>query len=262
MRGQRARRGEKAAAGPVAAGVVLAGGSGTRVGADVNKAFLPLAGRTLAGWSLAALAASPRVGSLVFVTRGEDQQTARDILAHELPGIEIEYVLGGSTRQGSELAALRHLAPQIDAGAVDVVLMHDAARPLVSTDLVEAVLRAARTSGGAIPALPVEGVVEVRDGVLVRPEAGGGQGQLLRVQTPQGFAAAPLLDAYERAAREDFVGTDTASCAERYTDLTVEWLRGEETNFKVTYAQDLLLAQDVVAALGLGPDRPLRGVSA
>ena len=53
------------------------------------------------------------------------------------------------------------------------------------------------------------------------------------------------------AARDGFVGTDTASCAEEYTDIPVTWVRGEETNFKITYAQDLLLAQDVVSALGL-----------
>ena len=162
----------------------------------------------------------------------------------------LEIITGGETRQESELLALRHLADRIDSGAVDTVLIHDAARPLVSHGLVSAVLHAAREVGGAVPGIPAADVAAVGPGETLVP-GGESAGALVRVQTPQGFHAATILDAYEAAARDDFVGTDTASCAEEYTDLPVTWVRGEETNFKITYAQDLLLAQDVVSALGL-----------
>src|SRR5205823_7985212 len=73
-------------------------------------------------------------------------------------------------------------------------------------------------------------------------------GTIVRAQTPQGFRAAPLLDAYERAAREGFEGTDTASVMERFSALPVHWVRGEQQNFKVTYPHDLVVAEQVLAS--------------
>ncbi|MDO5663222.1 MAG: IspD/TarI family cytidylyltransferase [Brachybacterium sp.] len=230
-----------------AAGVVLAGGTGSRLGAGINKAFLPLHGRTIAAWALRTMAGVDGVGPLVFVVRPEDRHHAEVVVEREVDA-PVEVILGGQTRQESELQALRHLADRIDSGSVRSVLIHDAARPLVSHGLVAAVLHAARESGGALPGIPAEDIVTVDEaGVL----ATGAPAGLIRVQTPQGFRAAPLLDAYEAAARDGFVGTDTASCAEEYTDLSVTWVRGEEANLKITYAQDLMLAHDIVSALGL-----------
>ena len=232
-----------------AAGIVLAGGSGTRVGAGINKAFLPLSGRSIASWGINTLASVEGVGTLVFVVRPEDLEHARFVAERETQH-HLEIIIGGDTRQESELMALRHLADRIDSGAVDTVLIHDAARPLVSHGRAAAVLHAAREHGGAVPGIPAADVAPV-DGPDRLAEGRFDPSSLVRVQTPQGFRASTILDAYEAAARDGFVGTDTASCAEEYTDIPVSWVRGEETNFKITYAQDLLLAQDVVAALGL-----------
>ncbi|ASK66516.1 2-C-methyl-D-erythritol 4-phosphate cytidylyltransferase [Brachybacterium avium] len=233
-----------------AAGVVLAGGSGTRVGAGINKAFLPLAGRSIAAWGLNTLSAVEGIGILVFVVRPDDLEHARFVDARETDS-PLEIITGGETRQESELLALRHLADRIDSGAIDTVLIHDAARPLVSRGLVSAVLHAARETGGAVPGIPATDIAAAGRGDALSGSSRHHRHALVRVQTPQGFHAATILDAYESAARADFVGTDTASCAEEYTDIPVTWVRGEETNFKITYAQDLLLAQDVVSALGL-----------
>lgn len=232
-----------------AAGIVLAGGSGTRVGAGMNKAFLPLSGRSIASWGINALGGVDGVSTLVFVVRAEDQELARTVVERETDH-PVEIVTGGDTRQESELLALRHLADRIDADDVRTVLIHDAARPLVSHGLAAAVLHAAERTGGAVPALPAQDLVPIGPGQHLEPEPGDA-GALLRVQTPQAFRADTILDAYEAAARDGFVGTDTASCAQQYTDIATTWVRGEETNFKITYAQDLLLAQDVVAALRL-----------
>lgn len=246
-RGPRARRARAGGA----AGVVLAGGTGSRLGAEINKAFLPLAGRAIAGWSLATMASVEGIGPLVFVVRPEDRAHAEAVVERGLRR-RVEVISGGATRQESELMALRHLADRIDAGAVHTVLIHDAARPLVSHGLIAAVLHAAMESGGAVPAIPVHDVAVAEAGGFLAPTAVDAD-ELLRVQTPQGFRADAILDAYEAAARDGFVGTDTQSCAEQYTDIATTWVRGEETNFKITYAQDLLLAQDVVAAERLSP---------
>lgn len=243
--GRRAR--SAAAPGGTAAGIVLAGGTGSRLGADINKAFLSLGGRAIASWALATMGEIEGIGPLVFVVRPEDRPHAEFVVERSMRR-RVEVITGGRTRQESELLALRHLADRIDAGSVRTVLIHDAARPLATRGLIAAVLHAAVETGGAVPALPVSAVARVDDHGLLHAEDGG---HLLRVQTPQGFDARVILDAYEAAARDGFVGTDTASCAEEYTDLPVTWVRGEETNIKVTYAQDLLLAQDIVAARGL-----------
>jgi 2-C-methyl-D-erythritol 4-phosphate cytidylyltransferase len=226
----------------VAAGVVLASGSGTRVGADVNKVFLPLAGRRVVGWSLAALTRVADIGVLVLVIRPQDRSLADEVLADgSLAGVAVDVVYGGASRQESELMALRHLADRIVAGRIDTVLIHDAARPLVSPALVDAVLRAARACGGAIPGLPREDLVSVTaDGARV---ADADLGRVVTVQTPQGFPAGPLLAAYERAAADGFVGTDTAACMARYSDVPTRCIPGDERNIKITYPHDVEIAE-------------------
>jgi 2-C-methyl-D-erythritol 4-phosphate cytidylyltransferase len=229
-----------------AAGVVLAGGSGTRLGAEINKVYLPLAGRRVVSWSVEAFSRVPEIGVLVLVTRPEDSKLVDWVLDRELDTLDVEMVHGGKNRQESELRALRHLASRIDDGTIDTVLIHDAARPLVSTALIAGVLHAAREHGGAIPGLPADDLVPTGvNGQIDEPEPLTG---FVRAQTPQGFRAGPLLAAYEQAAREEFVGTDTASCMERFSSLPVHWVRGEEQNFKITYPHDISLAERVLAA--------------
>ncbi len=225
---------------------MLAGGSGTRLGAGRNKVFLPLGeGRTVLGWSLRAFTEHPEIGPVVLVARVEDHA----LVEREVDGTRVEVVAGGATRQDSELCGLRHLAARIAADEIDTVLVHDGARPLVTAALVAAVLAAARADGGAVPGLRRDDLAAVAaDGVSLRWPPGGGDARgLVAVQTPQGFRAKPLLAAYEQAQREGFVGTDTASCVQRYTDLPVRWVVGDERNFKITYAHDVGLAEHAAA---------------
>jgi 2-C-methyl-D-erythritol 4-phosphate cytidylyltransferase len=231
-----------------AAGVVLASGAGTRVGASLNKVYLPLAGRRLVAWSLDVFSLVPGIGTLVLVIRPQDAELAAEVLDGREGDVPVEVVPGGDTRQASELNALRHLAARIADGRIDTVLLHDAARPLVSSELVAAVLAAAREHGGAVPGLVADDIVEVT-GDGRRLSAQGPVGAV-RVQTPQAFRAAPLLAAYEQAAREGFLGTDTASCMERFSSLPVRWVPGSEENFKITYPHDLVVAERLATARG------------
>lgn len=226
--------------GPSAAAVVLAGGSGTRVGAAGNKVYLPLAGRPLLSWALRAFADVPAVGRLVLVARPADLALARAAADHAA-GATVDIVPGGSTRHGSEWEALRHLAPAIRAGELDVVAVHDGARPLIGRRLIDDTLQAARVHGAAVPGVPLEDAGVARPGLGVRPEPP--DRRLVRVQTPQAFRADLLLDAYEQAASQGFTGTDTAACVERYAGLRVHCLPGDPRNLKVTYRPDLLLAE-------------------
>ncbi|MGH3329502.1 MAG: IspD/TarI family cytidylyltransferase [Streptomycetales bacterium] len=240
---------------PHAAGVVLAGGVGARLRAGRSKAYLPLAGRSLISWALRALAGAPGVHPLVLVTRPADRDAARRALERDAAELAVEMVAGGASRHSSEYNALRHLAGRIEAGDVDAVLIHDAARPLASAQLAGDVLRAARAAGGAVPGLPADDLIEVR-GAGTR--VAGGTPAVVRVQTPQAFAAVPLLAAFRAADAAGFTGTDTASCVEVFTDVEVRWVPGEATNIKITYPQDVVLAEHLHAVLGLAHGSSLR----
>jgi 2-C-methyl-D-erythritol 4-phosphate cytidylyltransferase len=156
--------------------------------------------------------------------------------------VPVELVVGGATRHGSEERALRRLGPAIRAGELDLVLIHDAARPLCSPQLVTRLVGAATVGGGAVPGLVVDDLAAVDAEGTLAPLAG----RHVRIQTPQVFAAAPLLEAYEQAATAGFEGTDTAACLERFSSVTVTCVPGEEQNFKITYPQDVVLANELL----------------
>jgi 2-C-methyl-D-erythritol 4-phosphate cytidylyltransferase len=219
---------------PSAAAVVLAGGSGTRLGAEGNKVYLPLAGRPLLSWSLQAFAQAPAVARLVLVARPADRALAQ-AAADLVTGHRVEIVDGGRTRHDSEWAALTHLAPAIRTGELHVVAIHDGARPVVAPGLIAAAVAAAREHGAAVPGVPIEDVALA--------DLSAVDGTLVRVQTPQAFGAALLLAAYERAERDGFTGTDTAACVERYAGVPVHCIPGDPRNVKVTYRPDLALAE-------------------
>lgn len=226
------------------AAILLAGGSGSRLRHPENKVFVPIRGRPLIAWSVRTFLDAPSIDHLVIVVRdGEDERVAA-ILDDEGVDVPVRLATGGDIRHASEQAGLDVIADEIAGGGIDVVLIHDTARPFVGRDLVEHVARTAAMVGGAIPTLAVgDGVYRLNgDGVIeLQP------GDLHRAQTPQGFRARPLLDAYRQAARDGFTGVDTAETVERYTDLEVAVVAGEATNIKVTFVDDLQAAERIAA---------------
>lgn len=228
-----------------AVALVLAAGSGTRVGADGNKAYLPLAGKRMVSWTLQSVLQVPELVRTVLVIRAEDRARAEQAIRRDVPDLEVEIIHGGASRHQSEYAALQYLAPDIEAGAVDVVLVHDAARPMAGPGMMRAALSVAREFGGAVPALESHDLVEVAGDGAVNPLDRGHR--LLRVQTPQAFRAEALLRAYREASRAGFEGTDTSSSVERFSDVEVRSFQGDEGNLKVTYAHDLFLAERLLS---------------
>jgi 2-C-methyl-D-erythritol 4-phosphate cytidylyltransferase len=221
--------------------VLLAAGSGTRTGHRANKVFLSLAGRRVFVWTLDATRADPGIGPVVLVVRADEREAAHAVLEREAPGRDVRVVVGGATRHGSEWNALEVLRPEIERGEVDVVVVHDAARPLTGPGLFSRVVAVAREHGGAVPGRLQPALVH-RDGMAPR------SGDAVAVQTPQAFAAGPLLRAYEAAHREGFDGSDTAACIERFQpDVPIRHVPGPPTNIKITYAEDLFLAEALLA---------------
>ena len=219
---------------PKVASIVLAAGSGTRFGHDINKVWLPLSGRHIISRSLTNAAANFTDARIIVVINPDDEGFARKALANDAMPSSIEIVYGGASRHESEFNALQHLKPAIAAGEIDIVLIHDGARPLATPELFTAIAENAAQHGGAIPTI----ALDAREMDTVREET------VARVQTPQGFRAKPLLEAYENAAADGFTGTDTAACMEKYfPEVKIFAVPGDVLNFKITYPQDLAIAE-------------------
>ena len=217
--------------------VILAAGSGSRVGAAVNKVLLPLRGVPVLAWSVRDALTLPDVRRLVLVVRAEDRSAVEAAVAPHLGDREVLVVDGGATRHASEWAALRVIAPDIESGEVDVVVVHDGARPLAGRHLWEAVVSAARETGGAIPVVPVTHLLRLDRG-LVTEHVGG-------VQTPQAFRAPDVLAAYRAAYADGFEGTDTSACVSAYRAVDVAAVPGSPLNLKVTFPEDVALAAEL-----------------
>ena len=168
-----------------AALVVLAAGSGTRFGHTTNKVWLPLSGRRIISRSLVNASKNFKHGRTILVINPDDEGMARVTLEREVRGIDVEIVYGGATRHESEYNALQYLAPAIAAGEIEVVLIHDGARPLATPALFVEIAEAAHRHGGAIPTI----AVDAREMDTTHSDT------VVRVQTPQGFVAQQLLEA-------------------------------------------------------------------
>jgi 2-C-methyl-D-erythritol 4-phosphate cytidylyltransferase / 2-C-methyl-D-erythritol 2,4-cyclodiphosphate synthase len=205
------------------AALLVAAGSGSRFGADTPKQFLRLAGEPLIRRAARALA--PHVALLQPV--GEAVA-----IAEVLEGIpHLPPVRGGAARQDSVRAGLEALAPH----APDVVLVHDAARPLIPEGTIPALLAALAEAPGAIPAVPVADTLKrVESGRIVATVPREG---LFRAQTPQAFRFPVLLQAHRAAGQS--AATDDAALLEA-AGLAVAIVPGAEDNIKLTYPEDLM----------------------
>jgi 2-C-methyl-D-erythritol 4-phosphate cytidylyltransferase/2-C-methyl-D-erythritol 2,4-cyclodiphosphate synthase len=214
--------------------LLMAAGRGSRFGADIPKQYLPLAGRAVLRRAAEALLAEPGIDAILPVCApGETAAVAA--LLDGLP--VLAPVAGGATRQGSVRAGLEALAK----APPDIVLVHDAARPVVPRGTVTALLAALETHPGAIPAQPVTDTLKrAGDGMIQATVARAG---LFRAQTPQGFRFPPLLAAHRAAAAEV---TDDAALLEA-AGLAVALVPGSESNVKITHPEDLTRVE---AALG------------
>ncbi|HXH79167.1 IspD/TarI family cytidylyltransferase [Nocardioides sp.] len=218
-----------------AAIVIVAAGSGTRVGAGVNKVLLPLGDRPVLAWSVRDALAAADVRQVVVVVRPADRVDVETALAPHLGDAEVVLVDGGASRHQSEWAALRFLAPAIEAGELDLVAIHDGARPLAGAELFEETLAAARQHDGAIPVTPARHLLTTSLTAVA--------GELCGVQTPQAFRADLLLAAHRAAAETGFEGTDTAAVLAHHSDVAIAAVRGRPGNIKITFPDDVGLAE-------------------
>ncbi|MFE2721307.1 2-C-methyl-D-erythritol 4-phosphate cytidylyltransferase [Kitasatospora sp. NPDC059327] len=242
------------ATGAVAAAVVPAAGRGERLGPGAPKALRELGGVPLLVHAVRALTRSRAVGLVVVAAPADGVAEVVGLLdSHGLDGKDIRVVAGGETRQESVRLGLAAIPAE-----VEIVLVHDAARPLVPVEVVDAVAAAVRAGAGAVvPAVPLADTVK-----RVEPTPGGPEpvldtpdrSTLRAVQTPQGFDRRTLAEVHAKALAEEDAGgadalpavTDDAGLVERFGGRVVV-VPGHEEAFKVTRPLDLVLAEAVLA---------------
>ncbi len=228
--------------------VVLAGGSGVRLGGNTPKQLQLLAGRTLLEHCVAAFDAAPGVDEVLVVMPADLIGAAKQVLDGRYGKLS-DIIAGGVDRPGSTRQAIEYLsAPGTDCN----VLFHDAARPLVGQriigDCVAALTgaNAARALGVVVPT--ADTIVEMADGVMtsIPPRESLG-----RCQTPQGFLLSVIRRAHDLAAAEpdpSFTPTDDCGIVLRYMpDVPVRVVAGSERNLKITYAGDFRVAEALLA---------------
>jgi 2-C-methyl-D-erythritol 4-phosphate cytidylyltransferase len=224
-----------------AAAIIVAGGEGVRMRSEVNKVFLPINGRSIVARSLELFQSSSLIDEIVLVARVQDLRHC-EAMASQFTKLRA-VVAGGDVRHRSEFAGLRAIASRIDAGEIGTVLVHDAVRPFAGPPLLARVIEGISQAIGCVPGLPVDRrTVQIDDGWIAAYPT-----NLWAVQTPQAFQATWLLEAHNKAARQGFVGTDTASVVE-WAGGEVRVIEGDVDNIKITTPADLQRAQRIAAS--------------
>ena len=235
--------------------IIPAAGLGTRMApmpsamdakskkAHPSKQFTDLAGTPILIHTLRKFASVQEVSEIWIALRENEIQPFRERLKKETADVlkkKVELVAGGEHRQES----VAHALNAISASADDIVLVHDAVRPLVTTEIIRDVIEAARKYGAAIAGLPaidtVKQVERTSEGAIIKttiPRAG-----VVLAQTPQGFRYDVIRKAFDEATADGFVGTDEASLAER-SGHEVAVVMGSPRNIKITNPADMELAE-------------------
>jgi 2-C-methyl-D-erythritol 4-phosphate cytidylyltransferase len=227
-----------------ASAIIVAAGSGVRLGKNAPKAFVKIAGRTMLSYSLRVVASVETIRELVIAVPDVFEGAARaDVSALGLR-IPVKITPGGTERQDSVRIALG-----LTSAESDLVIVHDAARPIATAAMFEACLNAASRAGGAIAAIPVADTLKrVVDGAITETIA---RARLWQAQTPQAFRREVLIAAHQQALDERIVATDDADLVERI-GARVEVVEGSTANIKITTASDLAIVEAIIAA-GMSP---------
>ena len=224
------------------AAILVAAGRGLRAGAGGPKQYRTIGGRTVIHRALAAFAEHPEVAIVQPVVNPDDIAAFNAAVSDQRYALPVN---GGATRQGSVLAGLEALVPH----QPDIVLIHDAARPFVSAEVISRAIQSANKTGAAIPVVPVTDTIKqvtASGDITATPD----RAALRIAQTPQTFKFDVILDAHRRAARERSDFTDDAAIAE-WAGLTVTTFEGDVANMKLTTPEDFVREEArLAAALG------------
>lgn len=212
--------------------VIVAAGTASRMG-GIDKVMAPLCGEPMIVHTVRAFQSCDAIREIVVVTRQDLVVPIMD-LCHGFDKVH-SVITGGNSRQESVSMGIGALSSK-----VQLVAVHDGARPLISEQVIDRTVRAARAFGAAAPAIPVKDTVkEVKGGIVLRTPD---RSALMAAQTPQVFDIDLLKGALEKAQKEGAAVTDDCSAVERL-GMSVRMVEGDERNIKVTTPMDLTVAQ-------------------
>lgn len=206
-----------------------------------RKPFLCLAGRAVLEHSCAAFHAAPSVGAIVIVAHRDDLTAVEALARSNSSFAKVAAVVpGGAQRTDSVRLGVARVAAQFE-----IVLIHDAARPLIRPETIERAVEVAAREGAALVAIPVSDTLKhSSDGV--RAQSTLDRSHVWSAQTPQAFRAELLRELLARAQGENFTPTDDAALYERYVG-PIPLVQGERSNLKVTVPEDLAVAEAILA---------------
>jgi len=222
--------------------IIVAAGSGTRLGSPLPKAFVPVAGRVMLAYTLRTLGAVSSISEVVLTVPAGLEQAARMIVTETGLELPVKITHGGKERQDSVRIALALISAE-----AELVVIHDAARPFASAALFQRCIERAQAIGASIAAIPVADTLK-RVELGARISGTLARTGLWQAQTPQAFIRKLLIRAHEEALRRQIVATDDADLVERLGHA-VEIVEGSPTNLKITTADDLTLAEALAGRL-------------
>jgi 2-C-methyl-D-erythritol 4-phosphate cytidylyltransferase len=235
---------------PRTAAIIVAGGSGERLGRPGGKQLAPVLGQPVLSWTLAAFDAVPQVDLIIVVCHPQRiDEYRRTAINPVCPTTPVHFAAGGDTRQASVANGLA-MVP----GTAEIVLVHDGARPLVTSELIVDALEALAadpTASGLAVGYPAVDTLKIVSGDTIAETPD--RSRYWAIQTPQIFSASVLRHAYQAAEKDGFLGTDDASLVERLGERVVVF-EGPRDNIKVTVAEDLLFVEAALKGRGEGSE--------
>lgn len=230
--------------------ILVAAGKGERLGFPAEKALVPLLGHPILSWALLAFEDFHQiVERIVVVPPGRESEFQDKVIAPMNLKREVTVIAGGARRQDSVANGIAAMSDR-----PHWVMVHDAARPLVSHRLITSILETIDNGESVIPALPMRDSI-ARVGYDSWIKSYEDRSKLLAVQTPQAFHRPVLEYAHTHARENKEAGTDEASLVLR-VNHPVAWIEGEADNIKITYPADVTLAEAILRTRGFSADHP------
>lgn len=218
--------------------LIVAGGSGTRMGIGQNKVFCNIGRKTVMEVVTDSFFLSDCVDEVVIVTRKEDLARCRELVGN--PPKPVMIVEGGGTRQQSVKNGL-------DSARGDIVIIHDAARPLVTEEMIRESVSDCEKYGAAAVGMPCVDTLKLSDGEFITGTVD--RERIVCCQTPQTFFLKDIKRAHEMAERDGYAATDDCSIYEKYIGK-IKLVKGSRENVKITYAGDLELVREFLKGNG------------
>ena len=221
--------------------ILLAGGSSDRFNNEENKVYFPIGGKPALSWALETLDNSDKVDSILLVVRDEDWDKTNNVIELVNPNKLSGVTIGGDTRHESEYQGLAYLKESPDISEEDLILIHDGARPLLPSYLLDELIDVAIKYGASAPGFNSDNLMKKQE--FKKEEI---QETIVEIQTPQIFPASELWKSYELAKLDNWQAVDTTECVSKYSELEAVVIPGDPRNMKVTFIEDIFELEQMI----------------